>query len=58
VLAYTLTGSPLELPGVALDPESLPVGIEASSSVLLVTDQRSGQVLEFPLAFSPPSDRQ
>jgi len=58
VLAYTLTGSPLELPAVALDPESLPVGIEASSSVLLVTDQRSGQVLEFPLAFSLPSDRQ
>jgi len=25
---------------------------------LLVTDQRSGQVLEFPLAFSLPSDRQ
>jgi len=58
VLAYTLTGSPLALPDVVLEPGSLPVGIKVSADLLLVTDQRSGQILSFPLEFSPPPDRQ
>jgi hypothetical protein len=58
VLAYTLTGSPLALPDVILEPDSLPIGVEVSAGLLVVTDQRGGQMLSFPLAFSPPPDRQ
>lgn len=49
LLAYTLTGSPVELPSVTFAPDDLPTGVAVHRASLYVTNQRDGTVLVFPL---------
>ncbi len=49
VLAYTLTGSPVDLPNVTFEVEDLPTGVKALNGNLYVTNQRNGAVLSFPI---------
>jgi predicted membrane-bound mannosyltransferase/sugar lactone lactonase YvrE len=52
VLGFTLTGSPVELPGVTFAFEDLPTGVKVQNGALFVTNAHNGQVLEFPLGGS------
>lgn len=49
VLAYTLTGAPIPLPGVTFDVDDLPTGVKVHAGSLFVTNLRDGSVIEFPL---------
>jgi len=49
VLAYTLTGTPVELPGVTFNADDLPTGVKVGGGSLFVTNGRNGAVVEFPL---------
>ena len=49
VLAFTLQGTPVNLPAVTFDTQDMPVGVKAVNSTLYVTNQRNGAVLSFPL---------
>jgi DNA-binding beta-propeller fold protein YncE len=53
VLAYTLSGTPIELPSITFGAEDLPTGVKAQGGGLFVTNQRNGAVLEFSLATNP-----
>ncbi len=49
VLAYTLTGAPVSLPGVTFDVDDLPTGVKVRNGTLFVTNLRNGSLIEFPL---------
>ncbi|MCS7056649.1 MAG: TIGR03663 family protein [Thermoflexales bacterium] len=49
VLAYTLTGTSLQLPGVTFDADDRPTGLKVHAGTLFVTNLRNGTVVEFPL---------
>jgi DNA-binding beta-propeller fold protein YncE len=50
VLAYTLAGSPVDLPGVTFSTDDLPTGIKVRDGVVHVTNMKNGQVVEFSLS--------
>lgn len=52
VLAFTLNGAPVALPGVTFALEDRPTGIKVHDGVLYVTNAANGQVVEFPLGGS------
>jgi len=49
VLAYTLIGVPVELPGISFNADDLPTGVKVHGGSLFVTNPRNGTVVEFPL---------
>ncbi len=49
VLAYSLLGAPVDLPGVSFADADRPTGVTVSNGRLYVTNSNGGTVLEFPL---------
>jgi predicted membrane-bound mannosyltransferase/DNA-binding beta-propeller fold protein YncE len=53
VLAFSLAGKPLDLPSVTFNADDVPTGIKVVNNTLIVTNQKSGAVVEFPLTLGP-----